>query len=308
MSTTARDLRRRLKLLVGIGLAATLVLSGVYRAVHDDAARLSEASSPGVLAVDTARSSLLLAHETVPESGLEGAGSGSFHTRVSVAHQALALAASENVTGIEGRRTLQTVTGLIAVYTGWVEQAHREPAGSPLRTAYLHYAARVLDDPDTDQDITGRLDLLRERQMAVAEKQAAFGTWTAWALAVGAVLFAALCAALVEAQRFTRRRFRQVADVPLLLATVLWAAGAAVLAWHTAWTRAGAADALAELRGEPTGARVAEAGESVAGHLADVGARAAVSDLVLVGGVALVALTVSGLLPRIAEYRPRRPR
>ncbi|MEU3446265.1 hypothetical protein AB0H29_03390 [Streptomyces thermolilacinus] len=303
MSTTAYDLRLRLAVLVALGLAATLVLFGAYRSVHDDAARLAEASSPGVLAVDTARSALALAHEAVPEAGLEGAGTGAFQTRVSVAHQALALAASENVTGIEGRRTLQTVTGLIAVYAGWVEQAHREPDGSPLRTAYLHYADRVLDAPGTDEDVMGRLAELRAQQLAVAERQAALGRPLTLAWVAAAVLFTALCAALWEAQRFTRRRFRRLADPPLLAATALWTAGAATLAWLTFRTREGTAQALRELRGAPTGDGIATAGARVARHLADVDVRAAASDWILVGGVALVALSVSGLLPRIAEYR-----
>ncbi|CAL9306566.1 hypothetical protein [Streptomyces sp. SudanB25_2051] len=303
MSTTAHDLRVRVTLLVALGLATTLVLFGAYRAVHDDAARLAGASSPGVLAVDTARSALGLARAAVPEAGLEGAGTGAFQTRVSVAHQALALAASENVTGIEGRRTLQTVTGLIAVYSGWVEQAHREPAGSPLRTAYLHYADRVLDAPGTDEDIMGRLDELRARQLAVADRQAALGTPLTLAWAAAAALFTALCAALWEAQRFTRRRFRALADAPMLAAAALWAAGAATLAWLTLRTRGATAEALRELRGEPTGDGIATAGARVAAHLADVDVRAAASDWILVGGVALVALSVSGLLPRIAEYR-----
>ncbi|MCQ0023692.1 hypothetical protein M4914_12525 [Streptomyces somaliensis DSM 40738] len=302
MSTTARDLRERLIRLVALGLATTFVAFGAFRAVHDDAARLAGSSSPGVLAVDTARSALMSARESVPGAGLDGAGSGTFHTRVSVAHQALAVAASENVTGVEGRRTIQTVTGLIAVYSGWVEQAHREPARSPLRAAYLHYADRVLNAPGTEEDITGRLTDLRSQQVAVAKEQASLGwaralSWTA------AALFALLCAALWETQRFTRHRFRRLADPPLLAAAALWTAGAAVLAWLTLRTRGGTARALAELRTPRTGDGVAAAGGRVAEHLAGVDLRAAASDLILVGGVALVALTVSGLLPRINEYR-----
>lgn len=303
MSTTARDLRARLSLLLVLGLATTLVLFGAFRAVHDDADRLASSSAPGVLAVDTARSALASARDAAAEAGLEGAGTSAFHTRVSVAHQALALAASENVTGLDGRRTLQTVTGLIAVYSGWVEQAGREPGGSPLRAAYLHYAGRVLDAPDTEEDIMGRLAELREQQLDVAEEQAAFGWPLVLAWGAAAVLFTALCAALGEAQRFVRRRFRRLADPPLLAATALWAAGAATLAWLTLRTRTGAADALRELRGAPTGDGIATAGARVARHLAEADARAAASDWILVGGVALVALTASGLLPRIAEYR-----
>ncbi|MCP9986455.1 hypothetical protein LUX01_06855 [Streptomyces sudanensis] len=305
MSTTAKDLRVRLSLLLALGLATTLVVFGAFRAVHHDAARLASSSAPGVLAVDTARSALLLARESVPEAGLEDAGTGAFHTRVSVAHQALALAASENVTGLAGRRTLQTVTGLIAVYSGWVEQAGREPGGSPLRTAYLHYANRVLEAPDTDEDIMGRLAELRAQQLAVAEEQATAEWPLALAWVVAGVLFTALCAALWEVHLFTRRRFRRPADPPLSAAAALWLAGAAVLAWLTHRTLAGTRAALRELGTAPAGDGIAAAGARIARHLADADARAAVADWIPVGGAALVALTVSGLLPRIAEYRVR---
>lgn len=308
MSTTARDLRVRLSRLLVLGLATTLVAFGAFRAVHDDAARLASSSAPGVLAVDTAESALVQARDAAAEADLQGAGTGTFHTHVSVAHQALALAASENVTGLDGRRTLQTVTGLIAVYSGWVERAGREPGGSPLRAAYLHYANRVLETPDTDEDIMGRLADLRKEQLEVAERQAAPGWPLTVAWTAAAVLFTLLCAALWETQRFTRSRFRRLADPALLAATALWAAGAATLVRLTLRTRAGTADALRELRGEPTGDGIATAGARVAEYLADADVRAAASDGILVGGVALVALTVSGLLPRIAEYRVRRHR
>jgi hypothetical protein len=308
VSTTARDLTRRLRRLLVLGTATTLVLFGAFRAVHHDAVGLATASAPGVLAVDTAKHALVQAGDSVPEDGLQDAGTGGFHTRISVAHQALALAASENVTGLSGRRTLQTVTGLISVYSGWVEQANREPDGSPLRGAYLLYAHQVLDDPDSEEDIMGRLDALRGEQLAVAERQAAFGWPMRLTWAAAAVLTAALLGALLEAQRFARRRFRRPANPPLLAATALWAVGAVALARIVLGTHGDTAASVDLLRDGPTGGGIAVAASGVEGRLADAGLWAALSDGVLVAGVALVALSAAGLLPRIAEYRHRERR
>lgn len=305
MSGTARGLGRRLQLLLGLSAAVTLVLFGAYRGVHDDAVPLAGSSAPGILAVETAEHALGLARQAVPAAGEEGAGTDDFHTQISVAHQSLALAASEDVTGLSGRQTLQTVTGLIAVYSGWVEQANREPAASPLRAAYLHYANQVLDAPGTDEDIVGRLEALRQEQWAVAERQAAFGPplWLAWG--AGLVLLLALCGALVEAQRFVRRCFRQLVNPPLLAATVLWAAGAGALVWLTVQAHRGMAEARDALRAPLAGDDIPGTGEQVEGHMANAGVWAAVADWIPFCGVVLMALAAAGLWPRIAEYRFR---
>lgn len=177
MSTTGRDLVRRLRLLLVLATATTLALFFAYRGVHDDTVPLSTASTPGIRAVDTAQSALRQANAVVRETGAEGDTSGEFLTQVSVAQQSLALAASENVTGLAGRHDVQTVTGLIAVYSGWVERRGREPEGSPLRAAFLHYAEKVLGleaEAGTEGDIMSRLDALRGEQLAEARRQAAF--------------------------------------------------------------------------------------------------------------------------------------
>ncbi|MFF8384571.1 hypothetical protein [Streptomyces kanasensis] len=308
MSTTPRDLTRRLRWLLLLGTATTLVLFGAFRAVHHDAVGLATASAPGVLAVDTAEHALGQARASVPEDGLQEAGTGGFHTQISVAHQALALAASENVTGLPGRRTLQTATGLISVYSGWIEQANREPDDSALRGAYLLYADRVLDAPGTDEDIMGHLGDLRDEQLAVAERQAGFGWPMTLTWAAAAALTAALLGGLLEAQRFTRRRFRRPVNPPLLAATVLWTAGAAALATVVLGTHGDTTASVGELRDRHTGAGIGHAATTVEGHLADAGLWASLSDGILVAGVALVALSAAGLLPRLTEYRHRERR
>ncbi|MFG3249314.1 hypothetical protein [Streptomyces sp. NPDC048187] len=309
MSTTGPDLVRRLRLLLALTTATTLALFFAYRGVHDDTVPLSTASTPGIRAVDTARSALRQANDVVRQTGAERDTSGEFLTQVSVAQQSLALAASENVTGLAGRHDLQTVTGLIAVYSGWVERRGREPEGSPLRGAYLHYAEKVLGsqaEADTEGDIMSRLDALRAEQLAEARRQAAFPwqLWLGWSTV--AVLYAALCGALLETQRFLRRRFRRPVQLRLLAATALCAVAVPVLAWQTLSVHRAMTDSVAGMRVPPTvPAAIPEAADEVRGALADAGFWASLSDWILLGGAVVVALTLWGLWPRIAEYRFR---
>ncbi|WP_299534337.1 hypothetical protein [uncultured Streptomyces sp.] len=306
MSTTGRDLALRLRRLLALAIATTLALFLSYRGVHDDAVPLNDATAPGILAVDTARGALDGAHRVV-ESGGGGDISGEFHTRISVAQQSLALAASENVTGVEGRHDLQTVTGLIAVYSVWLDRMGREPAGSPLRAAYLHYADQVLG-PGADGDIMSRLADLRAGQVAEARRQAAF-PWQSWAgWGAVAALWVSWCAALLETQRFLRRRFREPVRFPLSAAAALGAIGVPALAVRTATAHAAMADALSRVRDPVAAQRVPDVADEVAGILENAWFWASLSDWIVLGGAVVVVLTVWGLWPRIAEYRFRVPR
>ncbi|MPY57991.1 hypothetical protein [Streptomyces spongiae] len=301
MSTTGRDLARRLWLLLALGAATTLVLFGAYRGVHDDTVPLASSSTPGILAVDSAKNALRQAHAAVDGSGPGGDATGDFHTQISVAHQSIAVAASENVTGLADRHTLQTVTGLITVYSAWVERAGQETDAS-LRGAYLYYAEQG------QSDIVDRLDDLRNDQLEVAREQASFP----WPLRLGwgavLVLCLVMCAALVEAQWFARHRFRSAVHPPLLAATVLCASGVAILGWFTVRAHTAMGDSLAELRATRSADEIPETGADVERYMADAGFWASLSEWVLVGGVLLMALTLVGLWPRISEYRFRVPR
>jgi hypothetical protein len=311
MSTTGRELTLRLRLLLALGAAATLVLFFAYRGVHDDTVPLSTSSTPGILAVDTAQNALRKAHEVVRDSGPEGDTSGEFHTQISVAHQSLALAASENIIGVEGRHDLQTITGLIAVYSGWVERWGQEE-NRALSAAYLYYAEQVLglrSAPGTDGDVMSRLDALRGKQFAEAERQAAFPwqLWLGWSTV--AVLCVALCLALLDTQRFLRRRFRRPVQPQLLTAAVVCALGIPVLGWNTLTAQRAMSDSVDEIRvPEENPDMIPQAADRVQDALADAGFWASLSAWVLLGGAVVMALTVWGLWPRIAEYRLRMPR
>lgn len=301
MSTTGQDLVLRLRLLLVLGVVTTLVLFGAYRGVHDGAVPLASSSTPGILAVDAAKNALQQAHAAVDGSSPAKDTTGEFHTQISVAHQSLAVAASENITGPADRHTLQTVTGLVTVYSAWVERVGKE-TDATLRGAYLHYAEQGRDD------IIDRLDDLRNAQLDVAREQASF-PWPlqlGWGTALG--LWLALCAALVEAQRFARHRFRSAVHPPLLAATVLCTSGMAVLGWFTVRAHTAMGDSLAALRTPRPAQEIPEVGAVVERHLADAGFWASLSGWILVGGVLLMVLTWAAMWPRISEYRFRVPR
>ncbi|BBC31346.1 hypothetical protein SGFS_026400 [Streptomyces graminofaciens] len=305
MSTTGRELTRRLWILLALGAATTLVLFGAYRGVHDDGVPLAESSEPGILAVDTALKAVNKAHKEVVEGESQGDAASRFHIQMSVVHQNIALAAFENLNGQDARQGLQTVTGLITVYSvqmEYVQQVGREPNGSALRKVQLHFAEQV------KIDIEGRLETLRNDELGEAGKRASFPwyLWLGWSTVL--VLSLALCATLVETQWFWRRRFHRAVHPPLLAATVLYVAGVAVLGWVTLEARA-AMPAYAAALGLPRDRDGAPSvGEDVGEHMRHAGFWASLSDGVLIGGVVLMALVVAGLWPRISEYRFKAPR
>jgi alpha-glucoside transport system substrate-binding protein len=307
VSTTGRDLARRRRLLVLLTVLATLALFGSYAGVTAGAVPLASSTAAGILDVDTAVSALQQADEsTQPAHGDTAVGAGDFHTQIAVADQSLALAAAEDVTGASGRQTLQTLEGLIAPYSSWVEQAGRTGADSTEHAAMTRYAEDVLGRDDgtaDDSTIMGRLAALHEQQVAVAREQAAFGgpLWLGWTLA--AVFLVAQAAALVEAHRYLRGRFRRRWNRQLAAALLLVVAGTAAAAVLTWQTHHGLVGARAVLAAPHSGQGISAAGTEVAHRMAGTGFRAAAGYGILAGGAAVVGLVVWAFQPRIAEYR-----
>lgn len=317
-SRTLRELtRRRLTLLVLVVLT-TAALFEAFQGVHADARPLRTADVPGILAVDTAMDALQRAQQDIDtaetyatthpgESGASAGSSTTFHTGVSVAHQSLARAAAADVTGAQGRLSIQTVTGLITTYSGWIEDADALPPGSLLHEAYISYARSMLDDtgPAADATILGRLRDLQAAQQQRARGHSDFGPllWVGWGIAVLLVL--ALLVALGEAARFSSARFRRRWNIPLLAARLLLAGGLAALVVFTVLTHAALHDAQRALAPVLTGDRIATTGAHVSSRLAGTGFRAAAADWIAAGGLVLAALVLLGLQPRINEYRVR---
>jgi hypothetical protein len=310
VSTTGRDLRRRGWVLLTLGVLTTVALFGAYRGVHDDAVPLASSTASGVLGVDTAKYALIQAQRNATQDAAsDAAGTGDFHTQVSVADQSLAGAAADDITGPSGRQTLQTVAGLIAVYEGWVEQAGRVRAASVEHQGYMHDAEIMLGDTIvSSQSVFGRLDALQTQQLKVVDRQTGFG-WAlrlAWGLA--AVLCLALAAALVETNGFLRARFRSRWNRWLAAAFGLLVAGVAVLVAFTWRTHRGLFHARAQLHQRHTGTGIGRAGTAIAHQMAGTGLRAGAAYWTIGGGLLLMIMVAASLIPRINEYRFRASR
>jgi hypothetical protein len=310
MSTTGRDLRRRGWVLLALGVLTTAALFGAYRGVHNDAVPLASSTASGVLGVDTAKYALLQAQDGATQNAAsDAAGTGDFHTQISVANQSLARAAAADVTGPSGRQTLQTVAGLIAVYEGWVEQAGRVPAKSVEHKGYMHDAEVMLGDRICSlQSVFGRLDALQEQQLKVMDRQTSFGwaLWFTWGLA--AALCLALLAALVEANGFLRARFRSRWNRWLIAAAGLLVAGVAVLVAFTWRTHRGLFHTRTQLYERHSGGGIGAAGKEIAKQMAGTGLRAGAAYWTIAGGLLLMIMVAAALVPRINEYRFRASR
>ncbi|NYI05084.1 hypothetical protein [Allostreptomyces psammosilenae] len=320
--TTRRFLVRRLATLLVLTLVSFGALLVAYHGVHRNSAAVRAGTVPVIVEVATARVALEQAQEAAAESlrsdyvRLVGTGQ-EFDDRISVANQSLNRAASGNVAGEVGRRTLQTVTGLVVSYTGWIQQADRHRDDPVLREAYLFYAETVLRRPDSG--ILARLGALQDAQRAVLRQQVSFG-WVLWLSWISAtVLVAALTALLVHTQRFLRRRFRRRVNPWLVAATAvpLVLAPLAVFTEHTqdrlvssrqeveetvrALPRGGQPRGAEEL-GE-VGATIRRTATEVEERLAGTEWRAGALVWIPVGAAFVVAAVLLGLQPRVDEYR-----
>ncbi|MFE0512580.1 hypothetical protein [Streptomyces sp. NPDC058964] len=299
-STTARELALRRRLLLGLTAVLTLCLFVSYEGVHGDADPLRTSSAPAVLAIDTAQHALDQAQREATATPPSTSG---FQEQISVAAQSLAVAASDDVGGPAGRQALQTVAGLITVYTGMVQKAQLETESGVLRDAYLRYAKSVLDDKDSG--ITPRLNQLQREQRGVVKRQTSFGWVLRLAWGVVALLVLALAAALLETQVFLRRRFRRRYSRQLLAAGALMVAGVATLVLFSVWTHGGMADTRGLLDRSLSGRGVTDARQQTASHLAHTGFRAAATLWIFIGGLLLMLLAETGLRQHINDYRFR---
>uniref|UniRef100_UPI00215DA0BC hypothetical protein n=1 Tax=Streptomyces sp. WELS2 TaxID=2749435 RepID=UPI00215DA0BC len=300
VSTTARDLALRHRLLLALSALLTLALFVSYQGVHDDADPLRTSTAPAVLSLDTA----LYALGEARRDAAQPVPTSDFQKQISVAVQSLAAAAADDdLGGPGGRQALQTVAGLINVYAVKVQQSQLQPSGSVLREAYLSYATGVLTEKKSG--IQARLEALQRKQRAAVHRQTSFGPlmWLAWSVTL--LLALALAAALLETQRFLRHRFRRRYNRHLMSAGLLLLAGVAVTVLFTVWTQAGMADTRALLDRPLSGRDIPDAGRATASYLAGTGFRAAAAVWILIGGVLLMALAETGLRRHINDYRFR---
>ncbi|MGK5529760.1 hypothetical protein [Streptomyces sp. URMC 129] len=323
MSGTRRSLVRRTGALVGLTVATVAALLAAYTGVHGGAGPLRDETAPAILDVTAAQNALRQAGAATRDAP------GGYRVQIAVANQSLARAAEAGVLGESGLSTLETVTGLIVSYGGWLEQADRLPEDSPLREAYLYYAERMLTGDGTGTGILERLETLQTGRPApgggagqadVLADQAAFG-WSL-RLAWGAALLCAavLVAALLETQLFLLRRFRRRVNPALLAATltvVLGVAALIVLTVQTQNAKAASRDdltAILSAADDASGAgqapelvshTIRTTAEEVGSHMTNTDWRAGLTGAIPVLGLLLAAEVTLGIRPRLAEYRFR---
>jgi hypothetical protein len=320
MSGTRRSLTLRLTALLALTVTAAGALLMAYAGVHRSSAPLRIDSASAMLDVTAAQTALVLANSAAQDSLRTGRGElvgtgTAYRTQIMVANNSLARTAQSNVAGESGRRALQTVVGLITAYTGWIEQASRSQADSRLRTAYLHYADRMLTR--SDSGILARLDALQAEQRRTVDRQTAFD----WPLRLGwvatGVLFLTLAGLLIETQRFVRRHFRRRVN-PWLLSATLVVLAVVPLTVFTAQSQsdmnrtrehlARTVSAWQRAESSPTevaavGGTIKSTAKEVSTQMRNTGWRADLAGWTPVLGLLLAALIVRGLQPRITEYR-----
>ncbi|MEU0004357.1 hypothetical protein ABZ079_08635 [Streptomyces sp. NPDC006314] len=298
-STTAHELAVRHRLLLALSALLTLSLFLSYEGVHGDANPLRTSSAPAVLYIDTA----LYALGQAQQDAGAAAPTSDFQKQISVAAQSLASAARDDIGGPAARQALQTVAGLITVYAVRVQQAQLVSGDRVLHDAYLSYATSVLEDRGSG--ILARLKVLQKQQRAAVHRQTSFGEllWLGWSTTL--LLAVALAVALLETQRFLRRRFRRRYNRQLLAATALLPGGLAVSVLFTLWTHQGMEHTRDLLDRPLAGRLITEAGRDTAAHLAHTGFRAGAAVWILIGGILLMALAETGLRRHIDDYRFR---
>ncbi|WP_183091618.1 hypothetical protein [Streptomyces radicis] len=326
MSTTRRALVLRALALLILTVATMASLFTAYTGVHSQAAPVRERTAPAILDVTAAQNALLQSFDAVRDSGtgeLVSTGGG-YRVQIAVANQSLARAAGAAVGGEPGLRALETVTGLIVSYSGFLEQADRHRTDAALRDGYLWYAEGTLSR-DLD-GILDRLDSLQDQQYDVLDGQVSFdrGAQLAW----GATLLsaAALLLVLIETQVLLRRRFRRRYNLGLLgaTATLLIALGGAVHVTAETQSALDAAghslrenlvspwvpvtgDADTQRRGpaEDVSDSVQNTAREVDDAMSGTDAWEGLAGLVPVLGLLLAGQMARGLWPRFDEYRFR---
>jgi hypothetical protein len=357
---TRVTLRRLLIALVGVTAAvlAASVSAGV--ALHGTATDFHARSAPSIVDVLAARGALVEADAAAACSfatgGAKVAGPGEqYQNQISVANQSLAQVAEHNIAGDLASQQIQLIDGLLAAYTGLIEQADATYRGNaPLGAVYLWYASWLLHDPGTG--IFHDLDVLYDDESAALNEQLRSGGTSRWWTVAWTVPCLILLALMVLTQIYLRRRFRRRWNAPVASATVLLLALVGMMAslsydgqqvtqaWQTdntaatVWkaqqnvtasdvltgpmpamlgctpsTSAAACPAASSFgalnSGGCDGQQVALSGgddlrraDALAAGAADTTLDQA---LVLAVALAIAALVVLGLLPRIEEYRYR---
>ncbi len=229
MTATRVRLVRLRTALLALTLAVLVLSLWAFHSVQSTAETVRDRTSQAVLEVTAARAALVAADAAAITSFASGeaklAGPGQeYSNQLSLASQSLARIAEFNQAGAAGGNALQVVESQVAAYSGSIGQADvhfRQPDAPVLGAVDLWHASRLLHAPG---GVLDELESLQVGQRAALDKQlsstgVSLATLPLWLLPVLALLVL-----LVLTQLYLKKRFRRVANVPLLAATVLVAA------------------------------------------------------------------------------------
>lgn len=215
--------------LLALTLAVLAVSLWAFHSVQNTAETVRDRTSQAVLEVSTARAALVAADAAAVASFASGeaklAGPGQEYTnQLALASQSLARVAEYNQAGEPGGNALQVVEGQVAAYSGSIGQADvhfRQPDAEVLGAVDLWHASRLLHAPG---GVLDELKSLQGKQRDALNAQLSSTGVSLPMLPLWLLPVLALLVLLVVTQLYLRKRFRRVANVPLLAATVLIAA------------------------------------------------------------------------------------
>ncbi|MCC3771880.1 ABC transporter substrate-binding protein, partial [Streptomyces sp. UNOC14_S4] len=223
-----------------------------------------------------------------------------YRAELTSANQALAKAASYGVAGRQ-EAELSTASALVSSYSYLVQQAARSAVNKPLRTAYLANAR------STEEDIVERLGTVQREQRALLHRQAAFGRPLTLLWSAALALCAGLLALLAWTQRLLRVRFRRRFNPGLAAGTLLLAAGVPTVTVLAVQIQHRLSTAAARIEHDRTHGGISLETLQVRQALGNARWQEGATSWIVVTAVAVAALVLLGLLPRIDEYRFTRP-
>ncbi|MEK8172173.1 hypothetical protein NKH77_31610 [Streptomyces sp. M19] len=278
-------------------------LTAAYYGLSRDARTVQRDTAPAILQVAAARTALDDSYEAArrglesPGAGVEGLGE-TYRTDIAIANQNLTRAAAGNVAGDTGR-------GRCSPRPGW---SPRTPTTSSVPTSGAARRCRAGPTSATRAASCGTRaaasstgSTRSSSGSATLREQTSFGWLLALVWTAAGALLAALGLLLWHTWRELRRRFHRRHHLALYAAAALVLA-ALPLAYSAYGIQSSLADARTELLTGGT-TRTAQTARRVDVIMDATHWRAGLAGLVPAGGVALAALVLTGLQPRIDEYR-----
>ncbi|OXM47016.1 hypothetical protein [Amycolatopsis alba] len=234
MTPTRVRLVRLRTALLALTLAVLVVSLWAFHSVQNTAETVRDRTSQAVLEVTAARAALVAADAAAVASFASGeaklAGPGQeYSNQLALASQSLARVAEFNQAGEDGGNGLQVVESQVAAYSGSIGQADvhfRQPDAAVLGAVDLWHASRLLHAPG---GVLEELEKLQSGQRLALDRQLSSTGMSLVLLPLWLLPVLALLVLLVLTQLYLKKRFRRVANVPLLAATVLVAAIGAAL-------------------------------------------------------------------------------